>query len=81
MKQRPATQVFVAVSGGEAEHSSLLRVASRGVVAQASARDPGCRYQATLHTDSSAARGVASRSGAGRLRHIECRASGGAGSA
>lgn len=68
-----ATQAMAALSSGVAECISLVRAASEGLGVQALACDLGWKRSVVLHTDSAAAKGVASRSGAGRIRHIEYR--------
>lgn len=73
IKQRSSTQATVALSSGEVGYIILVRAASEGLAVQSLARDLGWSYPGVLHTDSSAVKGVASRSGAGRIRHIECR--------
>lgn len=71
VKQWSATEASVALSSGEREHCSLVRAAPVGLGAQALARDRGWKYPAVLHTDSPAARVVASRSVVGRTRYME----------
>lgn len=59
-----STKATVALSSGEAEHS-LARAASEGLGVQALARGLGWKCSVALHADSSMAKGVAIRSGAG----------------
>ena len=49
-----------------------MRTACRLIRLQSLARDAGWELAAALWTDSSAAKGLASRRGAGKIRHIYC---------
>lgn len=73
IKQWSATETSMALSSGEAEYISCVRAASERCDEQALARDFGSMHPAIVHAGSHAAKGVASRSGAGRIRHIESR--------
>ena len=65
-----STQATVALSSGEAEFYAAVRTACRALGCAALARDMGVQLTARLGTDSSAAKGLASRRGAGGVRHI-----------
>ena len=65
-----STQATVALSTGEAEFYATVRTACRSLGVVALARDMGAQLAARLSTDSSAAKGLASRRGAGGVRHI-----------
>jgi len=58
------------LSVGEAEFYALVELASRLLGTAIMVRELGAHLEAVLATDSSAARGVASRRGAGKIRHI-----------
>eukprot|EP00971_Amphidinium_carterae_P340622 6479059-Amphidinium_carterae.1 len=65
-----STQSVIALSSGEAEFAALVKGASVAIGTRSFARDLGRGWQIRLHTDSSAARGMAERKGIGRLRHL-----------
>ena len=65
-----STQATVALSSGEAEFYASVRTACRTLGCAALARDMGVQLTARLGTDSSAAKGLASRRGVGSVRHI-----------
>ena len=67
-----ATQAGVAMSLGEAEFYGAVRGASAGLGMKALYSDIGYKLPLRLWTDSSAAIGIASRQGLGKLRHLEC---------
>ena len=71
VKTWSATQATVALSSGEAEYSADVKGASmllgfRSLLADLGITPKSC----VLHTDSSAAIGVASRVGLGKIRHL-----------
>ena len=67
-----STQAGVAMSSGEAEFYGAVRGASAGLGMKALYTDIGYKLPLRLWTDSSAAIGIASRQGLGKLRHLEC---------
>ena len=67
-----ATQTVIALSSGESEFYSAVRGACRLLGMQALMKDLGFDVGAELGTDSSASKGLASRRGAGQVRHIHC---------
>ena len=67
------TQVTVALSSGEAELVASVKAAAEGLGIRALARDLGWDFPLTIHTDSSAAKSIACRSGIGRVRHLSVR--------
>ena len=67
-----STQTIISLSSGEAEFYGGVRAACRLLGLQSLFRDLGFELPVTLHTDSTAAKGLASRRGAGRVRHIHC---------
>ena len=67
-----STQAGVAMSSGEAEFYGAVKGASVGLGMRALYRDIGYDLPLRLWTDSSAAVGICSRQGLGKLRHLEC---------
>ena len=66
-----STQPSVTLSSGEAEFYGLVKAAGAGLGHQSLLRDVGLELPVCVWTDSSAALGIASRSGLGKLRHLE----------
>ena len=77
IKAWSATQKVIALSSGEAEYYGLVKGASMAKGTQAIMMDMGLNMKIrsmghdTIHTDSSAAKGIATRKGLGKVRHIE----------
>ena len=72
VKHWSSTQATVALSSGEAEYASLVKAASILLGTRSMMRDLGLEeIPMQLHTDSAAAIGIASRSGLGKLRHLQ----------
>ena len=71
LKTWSSTQASVAQSSGEAEYYALVRACSEALGMQSVMRDLGWEAKIVVHIDSSAAKSVASRTGLGKLRHIE----------
>ncbi len=63
-----STQAVVALSSGEAEYYALIKGASLALGMRSLAADMGIFMAIDLFSDSSAARGVASRRGLGGIR-------------
>ena len=82
IKTWSTTQSVIALSSGEAEYYGMVKGGSVGLGIQSIMRDMGgsqrhqtwdqyaCRCNNT-HTDASAAKGIATRKGLGKVRHIE----------
>ena len=66
-----STQPSVTLSSGEAEYYGLVKAAGAGLGHQSLLHDVGLDLPVNAWTDSSAAIGIASRSGLGKLRHLE----------
>ena len=66
-----STQPSVTLSSGEAEYYGLVKAAGAGLGHQSLMQDLGLVVPVTAWTDSSVAIGIASRSGLGKLRHLE----------
>ena len=71
LKTWSSTQASVAQSSGEAEYYALVRAASESLGMQSLMRDMGWDAKIRLLVDSSAAKSIASRTGLGKLRHLE----------
>ena len=71
IKTWSTNQQVVATSSGEAEYYGMVKGASNGLGIQGMLHDSGVILGITLYTDSSAAKGIASRRGLGKVRHIE----------
>ena len=71
MKGWSTTQNSVALSSGEAEYYGLVKGASYALGFQSMLRDLGVECGIQVNTDASAAKGIASRKGLGKVRHIE----------
>ena len=68
-----STQNVVALSSGEAEYYGLVKAASHGIGMRNLLQDLGYTRieKIQILTDASAAMGIASRRGTGKVRHIE----------
>ena len=73
IKTWSSTQNVVALSSGEAEYYGLVKAASHGIGMRNLLHDLGCTRIEKIQvlTDASAAMGIASRRGIGKVRHIE----------
>jgi hypothetical protein len=71
IKSYSTTQPVIALSSGEAEYYGLVKGGSLGLGIKSLAGDLGIIVGIDLMTDSTAAQGIASRKGLGRVRHIE----------
>jgi hypothetical protein len=66
-----STQPSVTLSSGEAEYYGLVKAGGAGLGHQSLMKDIGLDLPVTAWTDSSAAIGISTRSGLGKLRHLE----------
>ncbi|MDE0779072.1 MAG: hypothetical protein OSB43_22550, partial [Nocardioides sp.] len=66
-----STQPSVTLSSGEAEFYGLVKASGAGLGHQSLMKDMGVDLPVCVWTDSSAAIGIATRSGLGKLRHLE----------
>ena len=71
VKSWSSTQTSVALSSGEAEFNGVVRGAGVGLGYQSLLRDLGIDVELRVWTDSSAAIGICSRQGLGKLRHLD----------
>ena len=67
------TQDTIALSSGESEFYGIVKAATQGLGAKGLFEDLGVTVEVQVNTDSSAAKSIASRRGAGKVRHIEVR--------
>ena len=65
------TQSVIALSSGEAEYYGMVKGASMALGVRSMLGDLGVNLQIRLRTDASAAKGIATRRGLGKVRHIE----------
>ena len=71
IKTLGSTQTVIALSPGEAEYYGMVKGASVGLGIQAVLGDFGIPVDIELKSDASAAISIASRTGLGKVRHIE----------
>ena len=71
IKTWSATQQVIALSSGEAEYYGMVKGAGNALGTVGVLQDLGIKYEITLYTDSSAAKGISSRRGLGKVRHVE----------
>jgi len=71
LKTWSSTQSSVALSSGEAEFNGVIRAAGTGLGYQSLLEDLGLKVPLRVWTDSSAAVGICSRQGLGKLRHLD----------
>ena len=65
------TQAVIALSSGEAEYYGIVKGSSVGLGIRSVLADLGCKARLVVCTDSSAAKGMSSRKGLGKVRHVE----------
>ena len=65
------TQAVIAFSSGEADYYGIVKGSSVGLGARSVLRDLGHNVRVCVMTDSSAAKGMVSRKGLGKVRHVE----------
>ena len=71
IKSWSTTQAVIALSSGEAEYYGMVKGASMAMGVQSVLGDLGYEVKIRIRTDASAAKGIASRRGLGKVRHIE----------
>ncbi len=71
MKHWSSTQASIALSSGEAEFAGVIRGAGQGLGYQSLLKDLGVSLSLRVWTDSSAAVGICTRQGLGKLRHLD----------
>ena len=70
-KSWASSQATIALSSGEAEYYGLVKASSVGLGIKSMQHDMGINVGIHVYTDAEAARGIATRRGLGRTRHIE----------
>ena len=71
IKSWSSTQAIIALSSGEAEYYGVVKAASVALGARSMMKDLGHEVSIIVHTDAEAAKGIASRMGLGKTRHID----------
>ena len=71
IKSWSSTQTGIALSSGEAEYYGLVNGASGAIGVRSMHSEMGIKLRVRVSTDASAAKGIASRRGLGKIRHIE----------
>ena len=70
VKSWSSTQSLIALSSGEAEYYGVVKASSVGLGIKSMMADLGFRMDLAILTDASAAKGIASRRGLGKTRHV-----------
>ena len=70
LRSSAATQAILATSVGEAEFYAFVRGCSIGLGAVSAAKDLHRDLKLVVRTDSSATKGIGSRRGVGKVRHL-----------
>ena len=71
IKSWASTQGLISLSSAEAEYYGIVKASSVGLGVKAMFRDLGYNFELDILTDASAAKGIASRRGLGKTRHID----------
>ena len=71
IKSWSSTQGIVSLSSGEAEYYGLVKGSTVGIGIKSMMNDFGGDLKLRVSTDASAAKGIASRRGLGKVRHID----------
>ena len=71
VKSWSTTQNVVALSSGEAEYYGLVKGGAQAIGFKNMMKEMGVKIDIILKTDASAAKGIATRRGMGKVRHIE----------
>ena len=71
IRHRSRTQPTIALSSGEAELGGIGSGIAEGLGFQSLARDMGWDYAINVHSDATAALGIARRRGLGKVRHLD----------
>ena len=72
IKHWSKTQATVCLSSGEAELRGIGHGLAEALGIQPIARDLGLHWEVHLHSDATAAIGIARRTGMGKIRHLDC---------
>ena len=71
IKHWSKTQPTIALSSGEAELNGIGAGIAQGLGVQSICRDLGYNYNLRVHSDATAAIGIARRRGMGKIRHLD----------
>ena len=71
LRASSSTQAVIALSSGESEFYAIVKGVATAIGMQNAAKDLGIKVAIAVETDSVAARGMALRLGAGKIRHID----------
>ena len=71
VKSWSTMQAIIALSSGEAEYYGIVKGSSVGMRSKSVIADLGVNVQVEISTDASAAKGIVSRRGLGKTRHIQ----------
>ena len=71
LKHWSSTQSTIALSSGEAKFVAMVKAVTEGIAIQTLAVELGWSLNLVVHVDSSTAKAIASRSGIGKVRHLE----------
>ena len=71
LKTYASTQPLIALSVGEAEFYGIVRAGSTGLGIQSLFKDMGVDVKVQINTDPSTGKSIASRRGAGKVRHLD----------
>ena len=71
IKSWASTQALISLSSGEAEYYGIVKASSVGLGVKATMADAGYKLDLEVLTDASAAKGIASRRGLGKTRHVD----------
>ena len=72
VKHWAKTQSTVSLSSGEAELHGICAGVAQGIGLQSICKDLGFSYKLRIHSDATAAIGIARRRGMGKIRHLDC---------
>ena len=72
VKHWSKTQTTVSLSSGEAELHGICAGVAQGLGLQSICKDLGFSYKLRVHSDATAAIGIARRRGMGEIRHLDC---------
>ena len=73
LKTYSSTQPLIALSVGEAEYYGIVKAGCTGLGVQSLFKDLGVDVEVQINTDSSTGKSIASRRGAGKVRHLDTR--------
>ena len=72
VKHWAKTQTTVSLSSGESELHGICAGTAQAIGLQSICRDLGFEYKIRVHSDATAAIGIARRRGMGKIRHLDC---------